>query len=260
MSPPSPPLLRLAGARKRFAGEPTVLADVSLTVAAGEIVTLIGPSGCGKSTVLRLAAGLETVDTGTVAAPERGVGFVFQDATLMPWASALDNVALPLRLAGLGKAEARAAARLALAGVGLAEAADKRPRELSGGMRMRVAVARALVGDPALVLMDEPFAALDEITRFRLVDDLLALRDLRRLGILFVTHSIFEAVSLADRILVMSAAPGRIAAEIAVPVAPAERAGFRETERFAHLTATVSRALAAVMAAPVRLDAAPATG
>ncbi|NLH82627.1 MAG: ATP-binding cassette domain-containing protein [Phyllobacteriaceae bacterium] len=260
MPAPPPSLLRLDGVTKRFPGEPTVLSDVSLAVGAGEIVTLIGPSGCGKSTILRLAAGLESVDAGTVEAPSHGVGFVFQDATLMPWASALDNVALPLRFSAVSKAEARARARVALDGIGLAEAAAKRPRELSGGMRMRVAVARAMVGDPSLLLMDEPFAALDEITRFRLVDDLLALRDLRRLGILFVTHSIFEAVSLADRILVMSADPGRIATEIVVPVAAADRAGFRETTTFARLTATVSRALATVMAAPATLDETAASG
>ncbi len=250
----SPPLLRLDHVGKRFPGRPIVLDDVSLRVEAGEIVTLLGPSGCGKSTILRLAAGLERADAGIVAAPSSEVGFVFQDATLMPWASALDNVALPLRLAARSKAEARARAATALSGVGLAEAAGARPRELSGGMRMRVAVARALVADPALLLMDEPFAALDEITRFRFVDDLLALRDLRRLGILFVTHSIFEAVSLADRILVMSADPGRIVAEVAVPVAPADRPGFRETSTFADLVTEVSRRLAAAMRPPRRLD------
>jgi NitT/TauT family transport system ATP-binding protein len=254
-SPPSEaaPLLAVEAVSRRFPGEPQVLADVSLAVAPGEIVSLIGPSGCGKSTILRLAAGLDRPDGGRVATTGR-VGHVFQDATLMPWASALDNVALPLRFEKVAKATARARATEALAAVGLAEAAEKRPRELSGGMRMRVAVARALVGDPRLLLMDEPFAALDEITRFRLVDDLLRQRDLRRLGILFVTHSIFEAVSLSDRIEVMTAAPGRIAATFAIPRDAPRGTEFRADPRFAALTAEVSRALAAAMGAGASLD------
>ncbi|MCE1237424.1 MAG: ATP-binding cassette domain-containing protein [Hyphomicrobiales bacterium] len=253
------PLLRLDHVAKRFPGEPPVLDDVSLTVAAGEIVVLLGPSGCGKSTALRLAAGLEAADAGRIERPAADLGLVFQDATLMPWANALDNVALPLRLEKTPKPQARARAAAALAGVGLAGSEAKRPRELSGGMRMRVAVARALVGDPALLLMDEPFAALDEITRFRLGDDLLRLRDLRRLGVLFVTHSIFEAVSLADRILVMSVAPGRIVAEIAVTPDAARGAAFRAGPVFAETAAEVSRALAAASGGDF-LDAPPVSG
>ena len=245
---------------RRFPGEDPVLDDVSLTVAPGEIVTLLGPSGCGKSTLLRLAAGLDRPDHGTIDAPAGRIGHVFQDATLMPWASALDNVALPLRFEKVAKPTAHARAADALAAVGLAAAVGKRPRELSGGMRMRVAVARALVGDPALLLMDEPFAALDEITRFRLVDDLLRQRDLRRLGILFVTHSIFEAASLSDRVLVMTAAPGRIAAEIVVPVDAPRGAEFRADPRFAATVAAISRALAAATAPDVALDVSGASG
>ncbi len=240
---------------KCYPGDPPVLDDVSLAVRAGEVVTLLGPSGCGKSTVLRLVAGLETADAGRVVAPTRGIGLVFQDATLMPWASALDNVALPLRLDRRPKAEARRRALAALAGVGLAEAAGKRPRELSGGMRMRVAVARALVGDPGLLLMDEPFAALDEITRFRLVDDLLRLKTLRRLGILFVTHSVYEAVSLSDRILVMSGTPGRIAEVVEIPAETPRGGAFRASPAFAETAATVSRALAAAMGEADAVDA-----
>ena len=233
---------------------------MSLAVERGEIVTLLGPSGCGKSTMLRLAAGLDRPDTGEVALAARRVGHVFQDATLLPWASALDNAALPLRFEKVAKTEARARATEALAAVGLAEVAGKRPRELSGGMRMRVAVARALVGDPALLLMDEPFAALDEITRFRLGDDLLRLRGDRRLGILFVTHSIFEAVSLSDRILVMSAAPGRIVAAIDVPTDAPRGAEFRADPRFAAIVAEVSLALADANAATPSLDAPAMSG
>lgn len=245
---------------KRYPGEPTVLDDVSLNVRAGEVVTLLGPSGCGKSTVLRLVAGLESTDTGRVVAPERGIGLVFQDATLMPWASALDNVALPLRFDRMPEAEARERARAALAGVGLADAVAKRPRELSGGMRMRVAVARALVGDPRLLLMDEPFAALDEITRFRLVDDLLRLKALRRLGILFVTHSVYEAVSLSDRIVVMSGTPGRVGRVIEIAADGPRGAAFRASPAFAEAAATVSRALAAAMEATTLVDASAQTG
>ncbi len=252
------PLAALDHVTKSFAGE-AIVDDVSLAVAPGEIVALLGPSGCGKSTALRLVAGLEVTDAGRVEAPPKGFGLVFQDPTLMPWASALDNVALPLRFAKMPRAEARERARAALARVHLSDAADKRPRELSGGMRMRVAVARALVVEPKLLLMDEPFAALDEITRFRLADDLGELASETGLGVLFVTHSVFEAVSIADRILVMTPAPGRVAAEIAVvPDAP-RGAAFRASPLFAATAARVSAALAAI-ATPATVDVAAPGG
>ncbi len=251
MSPPvrsSDPIVALEGVTKRF-GATAVLDGFDLALGRGEVVSLIGPSGCGKSTVLRLIAGLESADAGRVRAPDRGVGHVFQDATLMPWASALDNAALPLRFARVGRGEARARARAALEGVGLGAALDKRPAELSGGMRMRVALARALVGEAEVLLLDEPFAALDEITRFRLNDDLTALAARRGLSILFVTHSVYEAVGLSDRIAVMSTAGGRIEREIAVTAPEGRGAAFRGTTAFAEQAAAVSRALAEVVGA-----------
>lgn len=242
---------------KRFAGT-AVVDRLSLAVAPGEVVTLLGPSGCGKSTALRLVAGLETADSGLVDAPEKSIGYVFQDATLMPWASALDNVALPLRLSRLPKIEARARAATALARVGLTDAADKPPRQLSGGMRMRVALARALVGDPRLLLMDEPFAALDEITRFRLGEDLVRLAAARRVAVLFVTHSVYEAAALSDRVLIMAGPPGRIVDEVAIAT-PVRGADFRATPAFAEIAADLSRRLAAAAALSRPIDAGPPT-
>ena len=192
----------------------------------GEFVTLLGPSGCGKSTLLKMVAGLVQPSAGRVLlwgqplqAESRVPGplsFVFQDATLMPWATVLANVRLPLDLAGVPRAEADTRVRRGLASVGLARFADALPRELSGGMQMRVSIARGLVTEPTLLLMDEPFGALDEITRNRLDADLLALWKSRGLTVLFVTHSIHEAVFLSTRVLVMAARPGRIVEDVAI--------------------------------------------
>ncbi len=214
-------MIAIEGVSKRFASGTLALEGISTGIAAGEFVALLGPSGCGKSTLLRLLAGLETPSEGVVnfaaGRPKAGeIGFVFQDATLMPWATAAQNVALPLRLQ---KRPDDAAVSAALAQVGLAAFAGAKPGTLSGGMKMRVSIARALVSKPKLLLMDEPFAALDEFTRHKLQEDL---RDLwRRTGttIVFVTHSIYEAAYLASRVLVMSARPGRLAADVASNVA-----------------------------------------
>ncbi len=211
-------MIELRGIAKHFPDGTVALQDVNLHLKARDFMVLLGPSGCGKSTLLRLVAGLEQPSSGRLRwnglPPAAGeIGYVFQEPTLMPWASALRNVALPLRLRGERDAEARA--RDALAQVGLADAADARPRTLSGGMRMRVSIARALVTRPRLLLMDEPFAALDEFTRHRLQDECLGLTEGLGCTTLFVTHSLYEAAYLASRVLLMSARPGRIATELA---------------------------------------------
>jgi NitT/TauT family transport system ATP-binding protein len=212
-------LLALSGIGKRFANDVLALDGLSFAVAPGEFVSLLGPSGCGKSTALRLAAGLLTPEAGTVTFPhgKPEIGFVFQEPTLMPWADALTNARLPLDLKHTRRDEANARATAALARVGLAGFEHALPRELSGGMKMRVSIARALVAQPKLLLLDEPFAALDEIARNRLGDDLLRLWREDGLTVLFVTHSVSESSYLSERVLVMTPRPGRIAADIALP-------------------------------------------
>ncbi|MCC7281158.1 MAG: ABC transporter ATP-binding protein [Acetobacteraceae bacterium] len=242
----------LEGVGKRFAGGVQALAGVGFSVSPGDFVALLGPSGCGKSSLLRIIAALAEPTEGSVVRPASTggeIGFVFQDPTLMPWASALANVMLPLRLAGARREQAAAQATAALAAVGLAGFERARPRALSGGMRMRASFARALVTGPKLLLMDEPFAALDEITRFRLNDDLLALWRERHFTALFVTHSVFESVYLAQRVLVMAARPGRIVADIAIEGPRLRDATFRTSPEYAAQCRAVSGALAAAMAA-----------
>ncbi len=223
-------LASLRGIGHVFPGGLRALQGVTLDVVRGEFLCLLGASGCGKSTLLRVLAGLLPPTEGVVAWPggRPGIGFVFQEATLMPWARALDNAALPLRLAGMGRAERHARAAEALRAVGLAGFERAFPAQLSGGMRMRVSLARALVTDPPLLLMDEPFAALDEITRWKLNDDLLALRAARGTTIVFVTHSTAESAYLADRVAVLSPRPGRLHALLALP--RAERARHFRSE------------------------------
>ncbi len=248
------PLVRLAGVSKRFGSGTEALSGIDLTIGAGEFLSLLGPSGCGKSTLLRLVAGLAEPSAGTVAwagGARPRIGFVFQDATLMPWTSALENVRLPLRLDGrLPREEQRARAAAALSDVGLGGFERAYPRELSGGMRMRVSIARALVTQPAVLLMDEPFAALDEITRNRLNDDLIALWAARAgaMTVVFVTHSVFESVYLSSRIVVMSPRPGRIARDLAIPGPAPRPAGFRTSADYAALCRGVSEGLEAAMA------------
>jgi NitT/TauT family transport system ATP-binding protein len=253
-APSAPPMVTLRGVRKTFANGVVALDGFDLSVRPGEFLTLLGPSGCGKSTALRIVAGLSESDNGAVewsdsqsAAGQRQIGFVFQEPTLMPWATVEANVRLPLRLLGL---EAGAAVRIgaALERVGLAGFAQAYPRELSGGMKMRASIARALVTEPKLLLMDEPFAALDEITRFRLNADLLTLWQTLGKTVVFVTHSVFESVYLSSRIIVMSPRPGRVFRElvIAAPYPRDER--FRTSAEYAAWCRMASEALAEAMA------------
>ena len=245
-------MLAIKSVGKHFGSGTSALEDISAEIKSGEFVALLGPSGCGKSTLLRLLAGLMAPSSGEVlwdagTRPGLGdIGFVFQDATLMPWADAAQNVYLPLRLLGQRRADAQPRIAAALAQVGLAEFAQARPKALSGGMRMRVSIARALVCDPRLLLMDEPFAALDEFTRHRLQADLRGLWRQSGKTVVFVTHSIYEAAFLASRILVMSPRPGRIAADIAsqVPEGP-ER---RNSAAYLALVSQITEALRGVMA------------
>jgi NitT/TauT family transport system ATP-binding protein len=254
-----PALIALDGVHRRFDDGLRALADVSLAVRANEFVALLGPSGCGKSTVLRLVAGLDDPTEGQVDAPARepaadaATAFVFQEATLMPWASVFDNVWLPLRLQGISRAAAETRVRQVLTRVGLADFERAYPAELSGGMRMRASIARALVTEPRVLLMDEPFAALDDITRQRLNADLLQWWAQQGMAALFVTHSVAEAVFLSQRVLVMSARPGRVVAEVAV-AEPYPRSGsFRHSSAFAVACRTLAQALEAASAeAPVR--------
>src|SRR5688572_22611490 len=214
------PLLMLRDVGKSFSNGVTALRNVELTIRVGDFLSLLGPSGCGKSTALRIIAGLSTPTTGVLewsgAGSRSDIGFVFQEPTLLPWASVFDNVWLPLRLRGISREKATPAIREMIERVHLTGFEDAMPRELSGGMKMRVSIARGLVTKPRLLLMDEPFAALDEITRFKLNNDLLELWQDERFTVVFVTHSVFESVFLSNRIVVMAARPGRVFREIAV--------------------------------------------
>jgi NitT/TauT family transport system ATP-binding protein len=248
------PIVALRHVGKAFANAVAALDGFDFAVREREFVSLLGPSGCGKSTALRLIAGLAAPSGGTIEwrdgkKPARGaLGFVFQEPTLMPWASVFGNVHLPLKLAGLTRAASAERVTAALAGVGLADFARAYPRELSGGMKMRVSIARALVTAPQLLLMDEPFAALDEITRFRLANDLLRLWQTLGKTVVFVTHSVFESVFLSNRIVVMTPRPGRVFAEIAIDAPYPREEGFRTSPEYAGFCRHVSQALAEAMA------------
>ncbi|RXT53277.1 nitrate/sulfonate/bicarbonate ABC transporter ATP-binding protein [Bosea sp. Tri-44] len=236
------PLVCVRNVSKQFANGTLAVRDVNLSLGTGEFVSLLGPSGCGKSTLLRMIAGLGSPSSGTIDWPgagedkaERDLGFVFQDPTLMPWANALSNVMLPLVLKHVPKREAEGRAAEMLALVGLKSFEKSYPRELSGGMKMRVSIARALVMRPKILLMDEPFAALDEITRHRLNDDLLNLWWRERFTAVFVTHSVFESVYLSQRIVVMAARPGRVMADLDVSAPYPRDELFRTSPEYAHL-------------------------
>jgi NitT/TauT family transport system ATP-binding protein len=251
MSAVSRTLVALNGIGKTFANGVTALSGMDLEVREGETLTLLGPSGCGKSTVLRLIAGLTAPSFGSIdwASQEarRNIGFVFQEPTLLPWADVFDNVFLPLRLKGAARSAAAARVEQSLSLVGLSDFRAVLPRELSGGMKMRCAIARALVTRPALLLMDEPFAALDEVTRYRLNDDLLALERELKTTIVFVTHSVYESAYLSTRIAVLSARGGRIVEEIDIDPALTRDAEFRLSAPFTDICRRASRALRQAM-------------
>jgi len=244
---------------KVFSNGTVALKNMSLDVRPGEFISLLGPSGCGKSTALRIISGLGEATSGDIAWPggsdgggKRGapeIGFVFQEPTLMPWATVLRNVLLPLRLKGRSRSEMREEIMQALDMVGLASFANAYPRELSGGMKMRVSIARALITRPKLLLMDEPFAALDEISRFRLNDDLLHLWERFGWTVIFVTHSVFESVYLSQRIVVMAARPGRVVEDMDVDAAYPRDEAFRTSQRYADNCRRVSTALHEAMGA-----------
>ncbi len=238
---------------RAFANGTVALDGVDMVIGRGDFAALVGPSGCGKSTLLRLIAGLDDPTTGAVAwpegRPEKGdIGFVFQEPTLMPWASVRDNIWLPLRLAGVSRGDAEAKIAEVIRLVGLDGFEHAYPRQLSGGMRMRVSIARALITKPGLLLLDEPFAALDEQTRFRLNEDLLRIWQAERCTVLFVTHSVFEAVFLSQRAVVMTPRPGRVAADLAIDLAYPREPALRTSGAYAEICRTVSDRLAEAMA------------
>jgi NitT/TauT family transport system ATP-binding protein len=250
------PLVGVRGVSKVFANGVQALANVSLDVEAGEFLSVLGPSGCGKSTLLRLIAGLIQPSGGTIdlsagdsSAGRADLGFVFQEPTLMPWATALANVALPLKLQGMARNERETRAAKALGDVGLTGFERAWPRQLSGGMKMRVSIARALVTGPRLLLMDEPFAALDEITRHRLNADLLELWQRSKVTVVFVTHSVFESVFLSQRIAVMAARPGRVLSELSIAAPYPRSASFRTSAEYAAYCRQASARLGEAMAA-----------
>src|SRR6266700_4428797 len=253
----APAVVALQGVTKRFASGLDALAGVDLAVARGDFLSLLGPSGCGKSTLLRIVAGLTEPTGGSCrlalsksqsAISTGNIGFVFQDPTLMPWSTVAANVELPFRIAGRVRSAERDRVAASLRAVGLAGFERSYPHQLSGGMRMRVSIARALVTGPALLLLDEPFAALDEITRHALNDDLLRLWDAYRPTILFVTHSVFESVYLSTRIAVMAPRPGRIVADLRVDLPQPRDRAVRTTPAYALMCESVSAALAGAMA------------
>jgi NitT/TauT family transport system ATP-binding protein len=243
----------MRGVSKVFSNGTLALKDMSLDVGRGEFLSLLGPSGCGKSTALRIVAGLGAPSAGTIewptskinsrGLPEGDVGFVFQEPTLMPWQTVFGNVYLPLRLEGVSKAAARERIMESLASVGLADFANAYPRELSGGMKMRVSIARALVTKPKLLLMDEPFAALDEITRQKLNDDVLRLWKQSGVTVIFVTHSVFESAYLSNRIVVMRARPGQVFTDLSLKHTGERDTEYRTSEEYRATTEKVSHAL-----------------
>ena len=242
-------LLELSDVEKRYDNGTLALERVNLKVGQHEFVSLLGPSGCGKSTALKMIAGLSPVTAGSIVWSDsigdhaKDISFVFQEPTLMPWTKIFENVWLPLRLKGVSLETAKPMVDAVLEKVGLSQFAHVYPRELSGGMKMRVSIARAMITKPRLLLMDEPFAALDEMTRFKLNNDTLALWQAQQFTTIFVTHSVYESVYLSNRIIVMAARPGRMIADIAINEPYPRTDSFRNTSRYAELCVKVSQAL-----------------
>ena len=251
----APPVIALQDVAKRFDSGLLAVDGVSLTISEGEFVTLLGPSGCGKSTLLKLMSGLASPSSGLVVSPAQqdqtagSTAFVFQEATLMPWTTVFDNVWLPLRLQGQSRHEARALIERVLRLVGLGDFQQSYPSQLSGGMKMRVSIARALVTKPKVLLMDEPFAALDDITRQRLNRDLLNWWHGQKMVVVFVTHNVAEAVFLSQRVVVMGARPGKIVTELCIDQPYPREATFRETQSFLQHCKTLNGTLEAVSSA-----------
>jgi NitT/TauT family transport system ATP-binding protein len=253
------PLLTLVDISKTFANGTTALTGVDLKIMPGEFVSVLGASGCGKSTLLRLIGGLTEPTSGTLDWPqsaydaaghaEPALSFVFQEPTLLPWRTVSENVYLPLLLAGIGRSEARERIAQALDQVGLHGFGESYPRQLSGGMKMRVSIARALVTKPKILLMDEPFAALDEITRLKLNDELLDLFARQGLTVIFVTHSVYESVYLSTRIIVMSSRPGRVTADVPITASYPRGEEFRTSSHYNEYCRLVSAALRTAMTA-----------
>ncbi len=265
ITPPPPEqrraLVVMKDVSKVFSSGTVALTDMSLTVNGGEFVSLLGPSGCGKSTALRIFAGLGDTTSGTIdwpssrinskGLPDGDISFVFQEPTLMPWATVFGNVYLPLKLRGVSKHAAYDDILAALDRVGLKDFADAYPRELSGGMKMRVSIARALVTKPKLLLMDEPFAALDEITRQKLNDDVLRLWRETGITVIFVTHSVFESAYLSNRIIVMKARPGRVHDDFPLVTSAERGLQYRTSEEYRATCDKVSRSLIEAIGFPL---------
>lgn len=252
---PNPPFISIANLSKEYANNKQVIRDLSFTAASGEFVSLLGASGCGKSTLLKMIAGLSPISSGSIRIdgmiPENAreiMSFVFQDSTLLPWRTVARNIELALEFEGLPKSLRASRVESVLRLVGLSGVDSYYPRQLSGGMKMRVSIARALATTPRLLLMDEPFGALDAMTRNRLNEELLALREKQRWTTLFVTHSITEAVFLSDRLILMSTNPGRVSDQITVTLPAPRTAALRSEPAFLNLVGQVSRALAAIHA------------
>ena len=243
-------MLALHNVNKTYGNGTVALQGLNLDIGEHQFVSLLGPSGCGKSTALKLIAGLAGASSGELKWADgvndhaANIAFVFQEPTLMPWATVFDNVWLPLRLKGRGKADCQAEVTAQLDAVGLGAFANSYPRELSGGMKMRASIARALITRPKLLLMDEPFAALDEMTRFKLNQDLLSAWQLHQFTTIFVTHSVYESVFLSQRIVVMASRPGRVIAQVAVDAPYPRTEGFRTTAQYNAWCIEVSQALA----------------